>query len=418
MTPHSTAPTTQWTSVVLKRNRKRRLEAGHPWIFSSEIDEIQGPFESGQLVHILNHQNLYMATAYANPSSQIVCRILSYNEFDDIDLEFFKTRVRQAKALRERLLGSAEGYRLIYGEADFLPGLVVDRYKDILVAQILTAGMERFKEWILEALVEECRPTGVYWRNDVSVRKLEGLSLYTEVAYGTVPNPIRIVENGLKFDIDVYSGQKTGHFFDQRDNRRLIRPFVAPTHSGRGAKMLECFCHTGAFTAHALAYGANHVTAVDISQTALDAAHRNLELNGLEDRATFVCANAFDYLRELESDGERYDVILLDPPAFAKSKNAVEGALRGYKDINLRALRLLHEGGFLITASCSSHVTAEMFQDTVLDAAVDAHRLVRLIEFRGAGPDHPELAAAPENNYLKFAVYEVRSRGPKKGRGR
>ncbi|QRF24547.1 class I SAM-dependent rRNA methyltransferase [Alicyclobacillus sp. TC] len=398
--------------LFLRRDRRKRLEAGNPWIFRSEVEKWEGEPYPGKYAHVYNHQGVFLAAAYVNPQSQIFARVLSYNPQEVIDEEYFIKRLLRAKQLRQQLLrDDSEGYRLVYGEADGLPGLIVDVYKDVLTVQLLTAGMDLRRDLILSALQNVCQPRAIVWRNDASVRRLEGLSLENQMAYGHLEGPVEILENGLRLEVDVLGGQKTGHFFDQRENRRAIRPYVQPSDfAPQGARMLDCFCHTGAFTVHALAYGASHVTAVDISHHALEAARRNLTLNGWAERAELVEANAFDFLRKLEQDGQEFDVVLLDPPAFAKSRQAVNGALRGYKEINLRGMRLLREGGFLLTCSCSYHVSSDIFQQVVLEAATDAHKILRQIEFRGAGPDHPYLAALPEGNYLKFAVYQVTSR--------
>jgi 23S rRNA (cytosine1962-C5)-methyltransferase len=396
-------------TVQLKRNRRRRVEQGHPWIYQSEVHAMSTELQPGDLADITNHQGVFLAKAYVNPQSQIIARILSYDAKTEIDDAFFLKRIQNAKTMRSRWLKGATSYRAVYGEADFLPGLIVDKYEEILVVQILAYGMEVRKDAIRNALIQVYQPKGIYLRNDVPVRRLEGLEESVEVWYGDVPRPVKIVENGLKFLIDVHEGQKTGYFFDQRENRRSIQPLMQ-FPDGRGAEVLECFCHTGAFTVHALSYGAKHVTAVDISESALAVAKENAALNELEDRVEFVAANAFDYLREAEKKGQSYDVVLLDPPAFAKSKNALEGAIRGYKEINLRGMKLVREGGYLITASCSYHMSPELFQDTILEAAVDAHKVLRLVHWSGAGYDHPYLAGVPEGDYLKFAIYEVTSR--------
>lgn len=409
--------------LVLDRKRKKRLEAGHPWIFQTEVSHVDGEVNPGDVVDIVNHQGLFLAKGFVNPNSQMIGRVLTYDKDDKIDGAFFRSRIEQAWQYRKRFVNNPESCRVIYGEADFLPGLIVDKYNEVLVVQILAYGMEVQKPNLLQALIDVFHPQGIYLRNDVAVRKLEGLAEETGVWYGNVPRQIQIEENGLKFLVDVYEGQKTGYFFDQRENRASIAPLMtgwAAAH-GRteqadgpffdGAEMLECFCHTGSFTTHALHYGAKHVTAVDISELAIDVAKQNVALNGYSDRVTFHVANAFDYLRDAETSGSKYDVVLLDPPAFAKSKRAVEGACRGYKEINLRGLKLIRDGGYLITASCSYHMLPDLFQDVLFDAAFDAHKILRLVHFTGAGKDHPELLGVDEGHYLKFAIFEVHSRG-------
>lgn len=393
------------SKIVLKRNRKKRLEAGHPWIFQSEVDHIEGECRIGDIVDIVNHNGLFLARAYANPEAQLTARVLTFVKQEAIDTAFFARRFKRAKDYRTRFLGEqSDACRMVYGEADFLPGLIVDRYGKILVVQILSAGMEKLKPVMLPALVDVFSPTGIYLRNDVPIRTLDQLSQETGVWYGSVPRTVDITENGLRYRVDLHEGQKTGYFFDQRENRASIAPLV------QGAEVLECFCHTGSFTANALKYGAKHVTAVDISESAIEAAKVNMQLNGFEHQVHFEVANVFDYLRNPAHKDKQFDVVILDPPAFAKTKRAVEGAIRGYKEINLRGMKLVKDGGFLVTSSCSFHMWPQMFNDTILDAAFDAHKVLRLVQFTGAGKDHPEIAGVDEAHYLKFAIYEVNSR--------
>ena len=393
------------TQLKLKRQRKKRLEQGHPWVYASEIDTVSGGEPSpGDVVEIVNHQGAFLAKGYANPKSQIYARVLTYRADESIDTAWAVRRLQAALAYRERLLPDTRFCRLVYGEADFLPGLIIDRYGDVLVAQILSYGMERLKPVLRSAIEEVFRPLGVYLRNDVSVRRLEGLEEHTGLWWGEVPRHTQIEEHGLTFWADLYEGQKTGYFYDQRDNRAAIAPFVPH------AEVLDCFCHTGGFAVHAAHYGAKHVTGVDISGSALEVARQNAEINGLSDNIDFQEANAFDFLRDADREGRLFDVVMLDPPAFAKSKRALAGAIRGYKEINLRGLRMVRDGGFLVTASCSFHMLPDLFRQTVLDAATDAHKILRLVHFSGSAKDHPEVAGVEEGHYLKFAVYEVRSR--------
>ncbi|MCL6598596.1 MAG: class I SAM-dependent rRNA methyltransferase [Alicyclobacillus macrosporangiidus] len=397
--------------LVLRQNRRRRLEQGHPWVYQSEVEHIDGSIQPGDIVDIVNHQGVFLARGYANPQSQIIARVLAYQPDANIDTSFLTRRVEQAWAYRQRFLPGITSCRAVYGEADFLPGLIVDKYEDVLVAQVLSYGMERLLPAIQEALIQVFQPRGILLRNDVPVRRLEGLPLEKRVLYGDVPPVVEITENGLTFEVDVFEGQKTGYFFDQRENRAAIRPIVQTGATGEGgAEVLECFCHTGSFTVHALHYGARHVTAVDISESAIEVAKRNVARNGFTGGVDFVVANAFDHLRSEEQAGRKYDVVILDPPAFAKSRHAVESACRGYKEINLRALKLIRDHGYLVTASCSFHVSPDRFQAVVLDAALDAHKIVRLVHWAGAGKDHPEIAGVDEGHYLKFAIYEVTSR--------
>ncbi|NGQ94132.1 class I SAM-dependent rRNA methyltransferase [Brevibacillus sp. SYP-B805] len=449
--------------VLLHKNRKRRLEAGHPWVFQSEVLEIQGEYQPGDIVEVTNHQGHFLAKGYINPSSQIIVRIMTYDPKEEIDLAFFVRRFRQAGEFRRRFVDNPLACRLVYGEADFLPGLIVDRYNDVLVVQILSLGMERRRDLITQALVEVFQPKGIYLRGDVPVRELEGLEQRKEVLYGECPREVMIEENGLKYVVDIVEGQKTGFFYDQRENRAAIAPLMTgwgerhgitlqpigsdgeplydKTGSRRagveplldeqgepvlkpvdkrgkivknpfwdGAEVLECFTHTGSFTLNACKHGAKKVTALDISEHAIETAKRNITLNGYLHRVQFVVANAFDYLRESVEAGLSWDVVILDPPAFAKSRAAVKGAIRGYKDINLHGMKLVRPGGYLVTASCSYHMSPELFLSTIQDAAFDAKKILRLIEWRGAGKDHPEISGADEGHYLKFAIFEVRDR--------
>ncbi|WP_114378786.1 class I SAM-dependent rRNA methyltransferase [Paenibacillus prosopidis] len=464
------------SKIWLQKARKKRLEQGHPWIYASEIERLEGEAQPGDLVDVVNHQGRYLATGYWNPKSQITVRVIAYEPIEAMGAEFFRTRLRQCQEHRLRFVADSD-CRLVYGEADFLPGLVVDRFNDVLVLQLLTLGMDVNREALLEALVDVFQPRGIYERSDVSVRLLEGLEERSGVLYGDCPSIIEIEENGLKLEVDIVQGQKTGYFFDQRENRAAIAPLMTgwggrsgirlierskveaagaaetavPSAIGSadlvpvnpngkivtfphwdGATVLECFAHTGSFTLHACKYGAKKVTCLDVSEHAIETAKRNVERNGYTDRVEFVVADAFDYLRaqvkgiddrkqrgqggvdtskKLEgAAGRTWDVVILDPPAFAKTKSAVPGACRGYKDINLQGLKLVNEGGYLVTASCSYHMRPELFLETIQEAASDAGKLLRLIEWRAAGKDHPQLLGVNEGHYLKFAIFEVRSK--------
>ncbi len=449
--------------VTLAKKRKKRLEQGHPWVFKSEIEKVEGEAgKPGELAEVFDHTGRYLGTGYYNPQSQMTVRIVSYKRIEAMDAAFFAARFKECKAYRDRFVGVGASCRLVYGEADYLPGLVVDRFGEVLVVQVLSLGMDVRREAIVEALAVVFQPAGIYERSDVPVRRLEGLEERTGVLYGDCPRIVEIVENGLRLTVDIHEGQKTGYFFDQRDNRAALRPLMKGwgarsgirleerEQDGRtelvpvnkngsvvtyphwdGATVLECFSHTGSFTLHACEYGAKKVTCLDISEHAIETARGNVERNGFGDRVEFVVADAFDYLREqvrglaereeraagttdtskpLSAGGRTWDVVILDPPAFAKSKGAIESACRGYKDINLHGMKLVNEGGYLVTASCSYHVGPDLFLQAIQDAAVDAGKLLRLVEFRGAGKDHPQLLAAEESDYLKFAIFEVRSR--------
>ncbi len=401
-------------SVYLNKKRKKRLEQGHPWIFAGEIERMEGDPQPGEIVSVHAHNGMFLAKGYYNPRSQIRVRVMTYKQAEEIDESFFVRRIQEAWDYRQRMLSDVNGCRLIYGEADFLPGLIVDKFGDTLVLQVLSLGMEIRKQEIVRALLAVIQPKAIYERSDVGVRELEGLERTTGLLHGELEEQIVIQENGLKMIVDVVGGQKTGYFFDQQENRAAIKDYVKTGVDGQpGSSVLECFSHTGSFTVHAAAFGAKQITCLDISEHAIDTAIRNVEINGLEEEADFefVVADAFEQLRVWEREGRKWDAVILDPPAFAKSRQAVPGAIRGYKEINLRGMKLVKERGFLITASCSYHMHPDLFLETIAEAAVDARKILRLVEFRSAGRDHPKLQGMEENNYLKFAVFEVRSRG-------
>ncbi len=386
-------------NVVLHKNKEARVYSGHPWVFRSDIDRVDGTVTDGGVVRVLSSRGKFLAMAVYNPRSQISLRILSRQD-EPIDAAFIRARVKRAVDYR-RLFSDLHSCRLIFAESDGLPAVIADSFGDVIVLQVLCLGMEAFKQDIVSALVDELHPSGIYERNDVPVRELEGLSQQTGLLYGAVPDRVEMAENGVRFWVDVKEGQKTGFFLDQKENRAAIAPFV------KDMRVLDCFTHTGSFALHAGCYGAREVTGVDISDYACECAAENARLNGLESRVRFECANAFDYLRAAQDRGERYDVVILDPPAFTKTRSAVEGALRGYKEINLRGMKLVRDGGFLVTCSCSQHVTPPLFQNMLLDAQKDARVQLRQIEWRTQGRDHPILPSSPETQYLKCGVYQV-----------
>lgn len=385
-------------NVYLRRGREQRVLGGHPWIFRSDIEREDGAAD-GLPVRVLTSAGRFLAMAVYNPRSQISLRILSRRD-EPIDGAFIRGRVRRAVDYRRRFadLGSC---RLIFAESDGLPAVIADKFGDVIVVQILCLGMERFKADIVDALVKELSPRGVYERNDVPVRELEGLSQQTGLLWGEVPDRVEMQENGVRFLVDVKEGQKTGFFLDQKENRAAIAPFVP------GMRVLDCFTHTGSFALHAARYGAAEVTGVDISEHACACALENARLNGVEDRVRFECANAFDFLRAQQTAKAQYDVVILDPPAFTKTRSAVEGALRGYKEINLRGMKLTRDGGFFVTCSCSQHVTPDLFRGMLMDAQKDAHVQLRQIEWRTQGRDHPILLSSPETQYLKCGIFQV-----------
>ena len=385
--------------AILIPGKEKRVYSRHPWIFRSDIAKVDGEYTPGDIVSVFSSKGHFLAKAYYNPNSQIALRIMSLKD-EPIDRELIFSRIRQAIDYR-RQFADLRSCRLVFAESDRLPALIVDAFGDVLVLQCLALGMERFKKDVIDALVQEIHPEGIWERNDVPVRKLEGLELKTGLLYGNVPDRVLMTENGVLFQVDVKEGQKTGFFLDQKENRASIAPFVA------GRRVLDCFSHTGSFALHAGKYGASEVLGVDISGYACQCAEENARLNGLNDRVHFLEANAFDYLAQGSRNGEKWDVIILDPPAFTKTRSAVESARRGYKEINLRAMKMLVPGGYLVTCSCSQHVSPEMFKQIIQEASMDARVQLRQIEFRTQGKDHPILPSAPETQYLKCGIYQV-----------
>lgn len=388
------------TKVFLRKGAQHRVESGHPWVFQSELDYIDGEFEPGDIVDVYNSRQRFIGRGYINPRSQIIIRILTRQQ-EPINRDFFKRRIQTAWQYRQRFLSEPEYCRLVYGEADFLPALIVDKFGKYMVIQTLALGIDIHKETIISVLEELFAPEGIYERNDVPVRKLEGMDMRKGYLKGSFPTELIVNENGIPFYADVEKGQKTGFFYDQRENRRFLEPIV------KGAEVLDCFCHTGSFAIHSALYGAKSVHSIDISEEAVVLAKKNAEMNGVSERCNFEVANAFDALRSLTEEQRQYDVVILDPPAFTKSRDSIEGAARGYKEINLRGLKLTRPGGFLVTCSCSYHMDRDLFKAVVVDAARDAKRVVREVEYRTQAKDHPILPAAPETNYLKFLVLQV-----------
>ncbi|MEW6573265.1 MAG: class I SAM-dependent rRNA methyltransferase [Bacillota bacterium] len=387
--------------VILLPGEEKRVLSGHPWVYRTEVRDVQGGFEPGDVVEIEDARGRFIARGYANPASQIFIRLLTRRRDEAVGREFFRRRLETAGAYRAKVVRNTTAYRLVNAEADFLPALIVDRYGDYLVVQFLTLGMERFKELVVELLVELFTPRGIYERSDVSVREREGLEPFGGLLYGEVPQFVEIEENGVRFRVDLHTGQKTGFFLDQRENRRAVAALAS------GASVLDCFCYTGGFAVSAARGGAASVLAVDASGAALGLAQENAALNGVSERCTFREANCFDELRRLTDAGAHFDLVVLDPPSFTKSKEALPGAIRGYKEINLRAMKLLRAGGYLVTCSCSYHLSEGLFLEVVGAAACDSRRTLRLIELRRQSRDHPMLLSAPETYYLKCGVFQV-----------
>ncbi len=386
--------------VFLRKDGQHRIENGHPWVFQSELDYIKGKFEPGDIVDVYNWRKMFLGRGYINPKSQIIVRILT-TEQENIDREFFKKRIEAAWEYRKKFISEPEYCRLINGEGDFIPALTVDKFGDYMVIQTLSLGIEIHKETIISILEELFQPKGIYERNDVSVRRLEGLEQHKGYLRGEFSTTIKVLENGIPFYADIENGQKTGFFYDQRENRQFLK------HVVKDAEVLDCFCHTGSFSVHAALYGAKKVTSIDISEDAIAMATKNAKLNEVSHICDFQVTNAFEYLRNMSDEGKQFDVVILDPPAFTKSRKAIEGAARGYKEINLRGIKMVRPGGYLVTCSCSYHMDRELFKLIILDAAKDAKRSIRMVEYRTQAKDHPILPAAEETEYLKFMMIQV-----------
>ena len=388
------------TKVTLKRKIAPRVANGHPWVFANEVQGIEGAVGAGDIVRVETHDGKYIGTGYINPQSQIVVRILSRDPREVVDDAFFHRRIAKAWEYRQHI-GYTENCRLIFGEADFLPALIIDKFNDYFVLQTLALGMDRWKGAIVEALRKIFQPKGIYERNDVPVRELEGLPQQKGPIGPAFDPQIIIRENGLRFHVDLENGQKTGYFLDQQDNRREIRSIV------QGADVLEAFCYTGTFSIHAGHYGAKSVLGLDISEGAVKQARRNAELNGLADICKFEAVNAFDVLKAWTKEGRQYDVVMLDPPAFTKSRENIQKAIAGYKEINLRGIKLVKPGGFLVTASCTNLVPHDLFLEIIGMAAKDARRKLRQVTFQTQASDHPIIWDMENTQYLKFLIVQV-----------
>jgi 23S rRNA (cytosine1962-C5)-methyltransferase len=387
-------------TIKLATGRDARILAGHPWIYKSEISRVEDEGEPGAVAHVRDNRGRFLGQAMVNLKSQIAGRLVTRDEAA-IDAPFFERRIRAATSRCDRSVRGADACRLIHGDADHLPGLIADRYADLLVIQILTAGMERVRDMLLEVLREVVKPRAIFERNDASSRKLEGLELRKGFAWGGGETGLWIQEGELHYFVEVEEGQKTGFFLDQRENRHVVKELAA------GRDVLDCFCYSGGFALHAATGGAASVMGIDMSADAIRWAEQSAKRNGLSSRCTFTVGNAFDALRAFDREGRRFGVLILDPPAFTKGKEAVAGALRGYKEINLRAMKLLGPGGILVTCSCSYHVDAATFLDMLRTAAADAHKEFRLVALRTQAKDHPVLLAAKETQYLKCVILEA-----------
>ncbi|MBV4357036.1 class I SAM-dependent rRNA methyltransferase [Pinibacter aurantiacus] len=388
------------TKLFLKKKISRRIESGHPWIFANEVNKIEGEVNGGDIVEVLTHEGKFVGRGYINPKSQIIVRLLTRDKKEEINEDFFYKRLLQAWQYKKQM-GYEENCRLIFGEADFIPALIIDKFNDYFVLQTLALGIDVWKPAIVKALEKIFQPKGIYERNDVPVRELEGLPQHKGFLSAPFDTKIVINENGLKFHVDVENGQKTGYFLDQQDNRRAIQHIV------KGADVLGAFTYTGTFEIHAAHYGAKSVLGLDISANAVDQANENARLNGLENIVHFEAMNAFDVLKQWGKDGRQYDVVMLDPPAFTKSRENIQKAITGYKEINLRGMKLVKPGGFLVTSSCTNLVQPDLFLEIIGMAAKDARRTLRQVTYNAQSADHPIIWGLENTHYLKYLIVQV-----------
>lgn len=392
-------------AVILKKGEGRTMKAGGPWIYDNEVDRLEGEPADGDVVSVHDYNGFCLGKGFLNRRSKLRVRILTRNRNQEIDEDFLRMRVENAWEYRKKTVDTGS-CRCIFGEADFLPGLVVDKFSDVLVVQSLALGMDRYKMFILKTLQELMARDGItirgiYERSDAKVREQEGLPRIKGFLSEPFDTKVEIVENGVKYLVDVAEGQKTGFFLDQKYNRKAIWPLCP------GTKVLDCFTHTGSFALNAGIAGASHVLGVDASELGIAQARENAALNGLTDRVEFLCADVFELLPELEAKGEKFDLVILDPPAFTKSRASVKKAVTGYREINLRAMKLIRDGGFLATCSCSHFVDYELFTQTIGQAARNVHKRLRQVEYRTQAPDHPILWGAEDSYYLKFYIFQV-----------
>lgn len=392
-------------TAILKKHEGRTIKSGGLWIYDNELSHIEGDFENGDIISIRDFDGYFLGYGFINTHSKIRIRLLSRHEDQPVTATLLTRRVQDAWEYRKRVIDTSS-CRVIFGEADFLPGITIDKYEDVLVVESLALGIDRLKGNILASLIavlakDGIAVRGIYERSDAKVREKEGMERYKGFIGEPFDTKVPITENGVKYIVDVENGQKTGFFLDQKDNRRAIHRIC------RNADVLDCFTHTGSFGLNAAIAGARHVTAVDASDLAIEQAKENARLNNLDGCMDFLVRDVFELLPELENAGKQYDVVILDPPAFTKSRNSVKAAVRGYREINLRGMRLVRDGGFLVTCSCSHFMEPERFAKTISEAARDAHVRLRQVEFRTQAPDHPILWHSDESYYLKFYIFQV-----------
>ncbi|MER3498898.1 MAG: rRNA large subunit methyltransferase I [Chitinophagaceae bacterium] len=386
--------------VILKRKISNRIALGHPWVFANEVASIEGDAMPADIVEVLDSGKKFIGKGYINPQSQILVRLLTRKRSEEINDDFFFKKIVYCWQYRQNL-GYIENCRLVFGEADGLPQLIIDKFNDYFVIQTLALGIDKWKPVFVDALQKIFQPKGIFERNDVPVRELEGLQQQKGFLSAPFDTKIIINENGLKFHVDLEKGQKTGHFLDQQDNRRAIRHIV------KDAEVLGAFTYTGTFEIHAAHYGAKSVLGLDISDNAVQQANENARLNGLEKSVQFQAANAFDVLKQWSKEERKFDVVMLDPPAFTKSRETIQKAITGYKEINLRGMKLLKPGGFLVTSSCTNLVSPELFLQIISMAAKDARRNIRQVTFQTQSADHPIIWNMENTQYLKFLIAEI-----------
>ena len=388
------------TKVFLRKKISRRVEMGHPWIFANEVNTTEGDLTGGVVDDVYSHDKRFIGRGYVNPQSQIMVRLLTRNKAEQVNEQFFYNRILGAWQYRQQI-GYTQNCRLIYGEADELPQLIIDKFGDYFVIQTLALGIDVWKPAIVAALQQIFKPAGIYERNDVPVRELEGLQQQKGFLSEPFDTNIIITENGVQFHVDIANGQKTGFFLDQQDNRRAIQHIV------KGADVLGAFCYTGSFELNAAHYGAKSVLGLDISDKAIEMCNKNAALNNLQDVCRFEAVNAFDVLKVWAKEGRQWDVVMLDPPSFTKTRDNIQKAITGYKEINLRGIKLVKPGGFLVTSSCTNLVQPELFLEIIYMAAKDAKRKLRQVVFNAQSADHPIIRGLENTHYLKFLIVQV-----------
>lgn len=383
--------------VYLKRNEEKKILNGFPWVFANEVYKIEGKDKQGSVAEVVSFDGRFVGIGYINHLSKIIVRILSLKN-EVVDEMFYYERIKAAVDFRKEL-GYDDNYRAVFSESDMLPGLIVDKYGDYLSVQFLSLGVENSRQTIIKILIDIFSPKGIYERSDVAVRLKEGLKERKGIIYGNFNPVVEIVENGVKMLVDLENGQKTGYFLDQKENRDNLKYYV------KGKTVLDCFCNVGGFSMCAAKYGASQITAVDISENALNYVRHNAELNGYNIKT--VCADVFEFLRQCRKEGKKYGVVVLDPPAFTKTADTVKSACKGYKDINIQALKLVEKGGYLITCSCSQHLSVKMFTDVIEQSVFESGVRVKTVELRFQGKDHATLIGTEQSLYLKVAVLKI-----------